>query len=280
MSIQKIAIVTDSTADIPDELAEENNIQVVRNTLVIEGRSLEDGRGISRQEFYERLPSYRSLPTTATASSGIYTELYERLLHMGAECIVSIHPASRLSGVVNAATLAAQSFIGRVSVVDSEQASLGLGFQVLEAAAAVRRGITRENLLALLENLRKRARVVAMLDTLDYIRRSGRVSWARARLGDLLHIKPFIELRGGKVLSLGEARTRRKGMERLLEIVRGLGPFQRLAALHTNAEADARQLLAELAPQLTSEPLVVNVTTVIGTHVGPRGLGFALLTKE
>jgi DegV family protein with EDD domain len=185
-----------------------------------------------------------------------------------------------LSGVVNAASLAAQAFSGRISVIDSEQASLGLGFQVLEAAAAVHRGISRENLLALLDSVRRRARVVAMLDTLDYIRRSGRVSWARARLGDLLHIKPFIELRGGKVFSLGEARTRRKGMERLLEIVRGLGPLQRLAALHTNAEADARQLLAELAPQLSSEPLVVNVTTVIGTHVGPRGLGFAALLQE
>jgi DegV family protein with EDD domain len=280
MSTQKIAIVTDSTADLPDDLVQENNIYVIRNTLVIEGQSLEDGRGISRQEFYERLPTLKNLPTTATASSGVYQELYERLLRSGADYIVSIHPSSLLSGVVNAASLAAQAFSGRISVIDSEQASLGLGFQVLEAAAAVHRGISRENLLALLDSVRRRARVVAMLDTLDYIRRSGRVSWARARLGDLLHIKPFIELRGGKVFSLGEARTRRKGMERLLEIVRGLGPLQRLAALHTNAEADARQLLAELAPQLSSEPLVVNVTTVIGTHVGPRGLGFAALLQE
>jgi DegV family protein with EDD domain len=280
MSSEKIAIVTDSTADIPDELSEEYGIHVIRNTLVIDGQSLEDGRGISRQEYYERLPTFKALPTTATASSGVYQELYESLLRSGADYIISIHPSGLLSGVINAASLAAQSFNGRIGVVDSEQATLGLGFQVLEAAAAVRRGISRESLLSLLAGVRKRARVVAMLDTLDYIRRSGRVSWARARLGNLLSLKPFIELRGGKVFSLGEARTRRKGMERLLEIVRGLGPLQRLAALHTNAEADARRLLADLAPQLAGEPLVVNVTTVIGTHVGPNGLGFAALIKE
>ncbi len=280
MILEKIAIVTDSTADIPDELAEEYDIHVIRNTLVIDGQSLEDGRGISRQEYYERLPTFKTLPTTATASSGVYQELYESLLRSGADYIISIHPSSLLSGVLNAASLAAQAFSGRISVIDSEQATLGLGFQVLEAAAAVRRGMSRESLLALLEGVRKRARVVAMLDTLDYIRRSGRVSWARARLGNLLSLKPIIELRGGKVFSLGEARTRRKGMQRLLEIVRAFGPVQRLAALHTAAEADARQLLAELAPQIASEPLVVNVTTVIGTHVGPNGLGFAVLVKE
>jgi len=111
------------------------------------------------------------------------------------------------------------------------------------------------------------------------VRRSGRVSWARARLGEFLNIKPFLEVKGGTIISLGEARTRRKGIERLLGLLRGLGDLDRLAILHTNAEEDAYSFLDAFSPQLSTPPLVVNVTTVIGTHVGPNGLGFAAVLR-
>ena len=122
---------------------------------------------------------------------------------------------------------------------------------------------------------RPRAHVIAMLDTLEYLRRSGRVSWARARLGNLLRIKPFVEVKSGGVVSLGETRTRRKGIERLHQFLNEQGSLERLAILHTNAEQDARQFLADLDFPIPANPLIVNVTTVIGTHVGPNGLGFA-----
>jgi DegV family protein with EDD domain len=270
-----ISIVTDSTADIPAELVENYHIQVIPNLIMIEGASLRDGLDISRQEFYERLPWLDPPPTTATASTGTYTETYESLFRQGARYILSIHPSAKLSGILNAASGAAQSFEEKVHVLDSGQLSLGLGFQVLAAAEAVRQGASLENVLHLLKEMRQRVRLIAMLDTLEYVRRSGRVSWARARLGNLLQFKPFIELKDGSVFSLGETRTRSKGCQRLREFLFRLGSLERLAILHTNAEPDARQFLADLQLNLPVPPLVINVTTAIGNHVGPNGLGFA-----
>ena len=270
-----ISIVTDSTADIPVDLIENYQIEMIPNLIMIDGASLRDGLDISRQEFYDRLPWLDPPPTTATASTGTYTETYERLFRQGARYILSIHPSAKLSGILNAASGAAQAFEEKVHVLDSGQLSLGLGFQVLAAAEAVRQGASLENVLHLLKEMRQRVRLIAMLDTLEYVRRSGRVSWARARLGNLLQFKPFIELKDGSVFSLGETRTRSKGCQRLREFLFRLGSLERLAILHTNAEPDARQFLADLQLNLPVPPLVVNVTTAIGNHVGPNGLGFA-----
>lgn len=274
-----IALVTDSTADIPQELVEQHQIHVVPNLVILNGEELEDGKGISREEFYQRMITMEALPTTATASVGTYQRLYGLLLDRGADLILSIHASSLLSGIYNAAQTAAQAFGEYVKVLDSEQVSLGLGFQVLAAAEAAARSLPVGKILDYLSDLRQRIHVFAMLDTLEYIRRSGRVSWARARLGTLLQIKPIIELKSGRVFSRGEARTRQKGIQRLMEILRGLGDLERLAILHTNAESDARHILEELNPQLLYPPIVVNVTTIIGTHVGPNGLGFAAVTR-
>ncbi|MFC1878723.1 DegV family protein [Chloroflexota bacterium] len=274
-----IALVTDSTADIPGELTQMHQIHVVPNLVIIDGQSLEDGRGISRKEFYERLPTMKSTPTTATASIGAYQTLYERLFSQGASYIISIHASSLLSGIFNAASAAAQAFEERVKVIDSEHISLGLGFQVLAAAEEIRQEQPLETILTWIADIRRRIRVVAMLDTLEYVRRSGRVSWARARIGDFLRVKPFLEVREGQVFSLGESRTRRKGVEHLKKILQKLGALERLAVLHTNAEKDANQFLDSLKVKLPQAPLFVNVTTVIGTHVGPNGLGFAAVIK-
>jgi DegV family protein with EDD domain len=273
-----IAIVTDSTCDLPTEAAEKHQIHVVSNILVIDGQSLEDGKGISRKEFYERLPHMKTVPTTASASAGTFQMLYERLFQKGVQQIISVHAPSALSGIFNAASLAAQSFDSKIEVVDSGQVSLGLGFQAIAAAEAASKGLPLEDILAEIKAIRNRVHVVAMLDTLEYVRRSGRVSWARARLGSLLDIKPFLELREGKVLNLGEARTRFKGKNRLLKMLQDLGPLDRLAILHTNAEKEANQFLQLLKVELHSTPFLVNVTTVIGTHVGPNGLGFVAVT--
>jgi DegV family protein with EDD domain len=273
----KIAIVSDSTCDIPGALVERYAIQVVPNLVVIDGKSLRDGIDITRQEFYNRMPHMTSHPTTATESSGVYQKLYERLLNQGAQAVISIHAASNLSGIFNAAQLAAREFGERVRVLDSESLTMGVGFQVLAAASASEGGASLDEILQIVANVRRRVSVVAMLDTLEYVRRSGRVSWARARLGNLLQIKPFVEVRGGQVYSLGEARTRSKGIERLKERLLAIGRLEQLAILHTNAEGDALQFLKQIDHGLTETPLIVNVTTVIGVHVGPNGLGFTAI---
>jgi len=276
----KIALVTDSTADIPDEIIHQYQINVVPNVLVIDGISLEEGVDISREEFYNRLPQMQNLPTTSTASSGKYLELYERLINSGIEHILSIHVSSKLSGIYNAASAAAEAFSERVRVIDSQQITLGLGFQVIAAAESIARGLGVEEILRIIDDVRERALVVAMLDTLEYVARSGRVSWARARIGNLLRVKPFIKVISGEVLRFGDARTRQRGIERLKEILLDLGPLERLGILHSNAESDAREFMQELDIKLPTTVFLVNVTTVIGVHVGPNGLGFATVVKN
>lgn len=273
----RTGLVTDSTCDIPPELVDAFQIHVVPNIVIIAGESFEDDEKYSREKFYSQLPHMTSFPTTSTASVGTYQKLYGELLGSSCDQVLSIHCSKELSGIFNAASTAASAFDGRVKVVDSRQLSLGLGFQVLEASDALAQGIPLDQVLDQLIAVRDRVRVVAMLDTLEYVRRSGRVSWARARLGQMLNLKPFVEVIDGYVHSMGQVRTRRKGINRLLDEMRTGAPMQRFAVLHTNAEDDAREILALLAPDLPAEPLVVNATTVIGAHVGPKGLGFAVL---
>lgn len=274
-----IALVTDSTADIPAELVAKYSIEVMPNFIVIDEQSFEDNVDITREEFYERLPQFRKPPTTATASSGSYQELYHRLLKSGYQAVISIHPPAKLSGIFNAAHIAAEPFSGKVHVVDSGQISMGLGFHLLAAAEAIISGSPLEQVLACIQEVKRKVQLFAMLDTMEYVRRSGRISWARASLGGLLSIKPFIELKDGEVISHGQVRTWRKGLDYLLDLYRKVGPVKRLAVLHSNAEDEARRFLQMLDLEDTIEPLVVNVTTIIGTHVGPHALGFTAVTE-
>ncbi len=275
----EIAIVTDSTADIPVDLVKSNHIEIVPNLIVIDGKSLIDNEEISRSDFYRLLPQMKTLPTTATASSGEYHKLYQKLIQQGFDRILSIHASQLLSGIFNAASAAAQAFGDRVRVIDSGQVTMSLGWQVLAAAEAVARRMPLDEMMNYLADIHRRVRLIAMLDTLEYVKRSGRVSWARASLGGLLQIKPFIEVREGRVLRIGESRTRQKALERLLDMQASLGPLERLAVLHTNAEADARNLLAQNREKLAYQPLVVNATPIIGTHVGPNCVGFAVVVQ-
>jgi DegV family protein with EDD domain len=278
--MSKIGLVTDSTADIPGALLEKYTISVVPNLIIVNGKSLKDGLDISREKFYRELPEMSPLPTTSTASSGAFKDCYKKLFQAGIGRIISIHAASMLSGIFNTARIAAQSFDQRVDVIDSQSITLGLGFQVLAAAEAIARGESFESILGAIESVHKRVEIVAMLDTLEYVRRSGRVSWARARMGDLLRVKPFVGVRmDGQISSLGEARTRKKGIKRLYQFLNELGPLERLAILHTNAEEEAQQMLSDFLGRVSTRPLLVNITTVIGTHVGPNGLGFSAVVK-
>jgi DegV family protein with EDD domain len=273
----KIGFVTDSTSDIPADLEEKYGIEIVPALVNINGRSYADGQEISREEFYTRLPGLTPLPKTSSPSVGSFQERYEKLFKAGADFLFSIHPPNELSGIFNAARLAAQEFGQRIRVLDSGQVSLGMGYQVILAAETAALGAAQEEVLALVESVRKRVRVTALLDGIEYVRRSGRVSWTVAMIGGALRLHPLIELRYGVVRRLGQARTRLQGVERMLETLNSWGSLERLAVLHTNAESAARQLLEDVKSKVTVPPLLVNVTTAIGTHVGPNGLGFAVV---
>ncbi len=270
----KIGLVTDSTSDIPAEIAGQYGIQVIPALVNIHGKSYADGIELSREEFYNRLPEIDPPPMTSSPSVGVFQQAYDRLFKAGVDFVLSIHAANELSGIFNAARLAAEEFSQKVIVMDSGQVSLGLGFQVLAAAEVAARGAILDEVLAKVESIRQRVRLAALLESIEYVRRSGRVSWAVGMIGSVLRLQPLVELRYGLVYRLGQARTRLQGVERLMEALNSWGPLERLAVLHTNAEAAALQLLEEVRNRVNSTPLLVNVTTAIGTHVGPNGLGF------
>ncbi len=283
----KLGIVTDSTSDLPATLVEEHNIQVVPTILILDGKEYLDGIGITREDFYTRLPSLHSPPTTAAPSIRDFTTPYETLFSQGCDHIISIHAASQLTTIINVAYQAAQEFPGKVTCVDSGSLSLGLGFQVLAAAEAAGTAHVGElglkSALDAIESTRKRLQLSAVLDTMEYLKRSGRVPGAVAALGGLLSIKPMIALVDGEVKAIGAVRTTKQADERILKILLEMGELQRLAILHTNTEPRARNLLNEMMSQaaqsVPTDILFVNVTAVIGAHLGPNGLGFAAVRK-
>jgi DegV family protein with EDD domain len=176
------------------------------------------------------------------------------------------------------ARLAAEALAGQVTVVDTGSVSLGQGWQVIAAAEAAAAGANLHDVLAAIESAKARVRLWAALDTVEYLRRSGRASALSALLGDLLQIKPLLEVRNGRVTPVARLRTRHKSIDALAAQVEALGALERLAVLHTAAPADAHTLAARLAHLVPAPPLVVEATAVIGTHVGPGALGLAAVT--
>jgi DegV family protein with EDD domain len=276
----KLGIVTDSTSDLPEYLVEQHGIEVVPSILIVDGKQLEDGQGISREEFYARLPRLQRPPSTAAPSIGQFQERYRRLFDRACEHVVSIHAAGALTSILATAQLAAQEFGSRVTVVDSGSLSLGLGFQVLAAAEAAEHGL--HAVLSAVEATRRRLRVVAALDTLEYARRSGRLPPGPSTFGTILHLKPIIELTEGEINPVGATRTLRQASERLASFLESDGPLERLAIMHSGDEARAREFLDRIVRQqgrsLPRDIFLANVTPIIGLHVGPNALGFAAVS--
>jgi DegV family protein with EDD domain len=213
---------------------------------------------------------------------GEFARRYQKLLNEGCDHILSIHAAGTLTTILNTARRAAQEFDGRIVVVDSLSLSLGLGFQVLAAAEAEEPSL--EAALAAIESTRRWLQLFAALDSMEYVRRSGRVQGALALLGSLLNVKPLIEVSNGEVKASGVVRTTRQANERMAAFLKSAGRLERLAILHTGAEARAREFLirimSEVSQSLPREILMINATTVIGAHIGPNGLGFAAIRSE
>lgn len=276
----KIGLLTDSPCDLPEDLLEQYQIQVIPAVLIIEGKPYLDGVEITREEFYKQLPTMRTSPSTSTPSLGDFSRYYQQLLNAGYDHVIGIYTAEKLTSIPNIGRKAAEGFGGRVTVLESGSLSLGIGFQVLAAAEAIDEGNDLPQVLAAIQSTRARLRVMAALDTMEYVRRSGRVPAPVAALGGALKVKPVVELREGLVLPVGLERTTRHATEALRKKLEELGPLERLAILHTSAEERAREFLAGLMSgptrlQIPREIRIMNVTTVIGAHIGPNGLGFA-----
>jgi DegV family protein with EDD domain len=282
-----VGLVTDSTCDLPDAEAGRLGVEVVPAILVVGGRGLQDGIDPVRTESYRRLTTRSSLATTAAPSAGAFEAAYAKLLMTGAAEVLSIHISSRLSGIYNTAGVAANRFQDRIQVVHSGQVSLALGFQVMAVAKAALRGASLGALLDLLRDLKQRVRFIALIDHLENLRRSGRINWLQAELGNLLQIRHLVTLSGGAVERIGQFRTRSKALAELMKQAASWTPLDQLAVLHVNAEAEAHELLAELrkSPGMwptegARVPWVVEGTPIIGVHTGSGALGLAALSSR
>lgn len=277
---QPVWIVTDSTADFPPGLIEGLPITVVPLIVEIEGHSYRDRVDLSPDEFLTKLRQ-GLLPRTSQPSAGAFQQVYQQLLDQGYE-IVSIHIAATLSGTLNSARVAAQALDSdRIHLCDSGSVSMGLGWLVIEAAELAASGHPAAAILQHLERRRRDIRLFAILDTLEYLQRGGRIGRAAAFLGSALQIKPIVTVREGSVEPVERVRTFRRGVERLLDLAQEHAPFDRLAVLHLGAEGPAGELrdrLQALQPGLQIP--FSEIGTVVGTYVGPGTLGFAGLVRS
>ena len=271
----KIKIVTDSTCDLSAELAREWGITVVPAYINIGEQSFLDGADLSRQDFYHQLPDFPQSPTTSAPGLAAFASAYEKFADEGAQGIISIHVAESLSTTINVARKA-KELVSRVPiwVVDSGQVSLGIGLQVLEAAKAAIQGQHLEVILKELADLRKRTYLYAVVDTLEFLRRSGRVARYRAILGSMVKIKPIITFHDG-VIKMEMAVTTTKAFKRISEIVSSLAPLERISFVHTLALSKVDELQKLLSPFIpgSSRILTSEVTPAIGAHIGPGAAG-------
>lgn len=274
-----IRVVTDSTCDLPQEIVESLGVKVVPLYINIEGKGYLDGIEISREDFYTNLPSYQEFPTTATPGNEGFHKVFDELAAQGATEILSIHISESLSATVNVARAAASEYDKLpVKVLDSRQLSLGTGFVVQAAAEAAVEGRTMGEILDILEDQISRTHVFAALDTLEFLKRSGRMNGIVAGIGTMLQIKPILKMYEGEATS-ERVRTNNGAYSRILELLREKMPLERIALVHTHADQKARELLKEVEDQLPAGEIPsVDITPVIGAHIGPGAVGFTTIS--
>jgi DegV family protein with EDD domain len=281
-----IKIVTDSTSDIPADVAARLGIVVLPMIIEVEDREYEDGTQLTRAQFYRDQPGYQTFPKTAANSPAVMADAYRAAKAAGAAAVVSIHIARTVSGVCAAADLAARDVADEgidVNVIDSASMSLGLGWQVITAARLAQSGASVDEIITAVDAMKDKTRIVAMADTLKYLRRSGRVTSLTAGIGELLQIKLLVELRAGAIMQIDRVRTRGRGVERLLEEVRKTpGRAKLYSILYSGVDlpADVQAIAAQLRQFAPIEPAnAVQVTPIIGAHFGPNGLGIVIVNE-
>jgi DegV family protein with EDD domain len=277
-----IQIVTDSACDVPLDIVERLGIHVVPVYINIGDRSYLDGVELARRDFFTQLPDYDTLPTTAAPASGSFTAVYQELVDKGANEILSLHIAANLSNTFNAARLGAEDINGaEVTLWNTKQITMGSGLQVIAAAEAAAAGATMSEILTLLEEKRAKSRIYAVLDTLEFLRRSGRVNWAQFGFGTLLRIKPILEVHEGEIFQKERVRTFKRALQRLIELVEAQQPLDRIAVLHAHNLQVAAQMQEQAAFLFPpgQDLIFMEITPAIGAHIGPGAVGFAFITE-
>jgi DegV family protein with EDD domain len=275
-----VKIVTDSTSDFPKDTAQSLGVTVVAQNVHFGTETFKDNVTITPDDFYSMLAESTELPKTSQASPGDFKEVYDEL-GADADGIVSVHVSAKISGTCNSALQAAEltSASCPIEVVDSAQASMGLGLVVAAAAEAANRGAGHDEVAAVARDAVGRAQCFCLFETLEYLEKGGRIGKAQAMIGSVLKIKPMIIVRDGEVTPLSKARTFQKALVKMKQTARDFGPLESLAIMHSTtpeAAAAVADDLKDLLPE-GNEPFVARFGSALGVHTGPGAIGIALL---
>jgi DegV family protein with EDD domain len=271
----RIRVVTDSASDLPELFAQSLNVEVVSLTIRFGDEEFVDRVDLTPEAFWAKCKSSKTLPETAAPSPGAFQAAYERAKDDGCDGVVVLTLSSLLSATHQSATLGAEAVEGLipVKVIDTLNVSMGQGLLVIEAAELAQSGATMEEVVARTNQLVKRSGVVATLDTLDHLIKGGRIGGAKALLGQVLSIKPLIELKEGVVAEAGRQRTRAKALAAVANAAATHAPLRRLSLIH-GAASDVATLEALVRDIKTEHPLIVtDIGPVVGTHGGPGIIG-------
>ena len=276
-----VRIVTDSACDLPEAACSELGVEVVALTIRFGEREYVDRVELSTEAFWREVQSASALPETAAPSVGAFEETFRRLADDGADGIVCINLSAGLSATMQSAQVAAKALDGQIpiEVVDSESASMGIGNLAVYAARRAQSGATVDEIVREVEDRRSRQHVFATLDTLEFLRKGGRIGGAQAMLGSMLSIKPVIEVREGVVEQAAKVRTRSKALRYLVDQIPE-GKVEAISVLHAMAP-DLDEFLAMMEPKVPdAEVMVGTIGPVIGVHTGPRVIGIAFVERS
>jgi len=281
VQVSTVRIVTDSLADIPPAIIRELDITVVPAIVRFGSSEYRDRVDLPSWEFYQKLSSSPVLPTTSVPSTGDFSQIY-RDLAQGTNQILAIHTIGALSGIYNASRLAAQDIPNiDIEVIDSQQVSMSLGWLVIQAARAAKAGKSLAEIKSLVEGLMRQVHIIAMLGTLEYAQRGGRLGKGAALIGTLLNVKPLLSTAHGEIIPLENVRSQKRALARLVEIVASSGPIEELAVIHAHAAELAIEVEESLSKLFPDKQIVLSETgPVLGAHTGPGSVGIAWLSKK
>lgn len=273
---RRFAVVTDSTADLPDEWRARYDIEVVPLKVLFGTETFRDGVDMTNEQFFTRLAASTRLPTTSAPSPGEFAQVFERLAKDHDGCI-SIHIGEQLSATAEAARVGASSVEGfKVEVIDSQTVSMPVAFLCRAAAES-------ESLDAAVAAVKERVpktRVLALLDTLRYLEMGGRLSRVQAMVGTMLDLKPLLLVANAEIKPVDRVRTRSRAIPRMVEYFRTEMPVETLAVMHAQAQEEAEEIAAQLRKELPHMDIPVGqIGCVLGTHTGPKALGLVYLRR-
>ncbi len=280
MSSKNIRFVTDSTCDIPPDLLKKYHISVIPAFVNYGGKSYaDDGVELNREVYYNQMPTMMTQPTTAAPAPGLAEKIIKQAAENADHLILITAPAS-LSGIYNAFRLGASELpADRYTLIDSGTLSMGLGFQVLVGSEIAEQTGSLEQVLAAIKRVRGNQHVYAVPESMEYLRRSGRVGWAAASAAALLQIKPIVSAIESEINSIARVRTFGKAIEKLVELAGADAPLDKLVLLHANNLEGAQEIKNRLGNIAPAETYIINVTPAIGTHIGPKALGVVTLKQ-